>query len=374
MASVRILMAALLLNAPLRAQDPPVRALTDGDSFRESFDLVHAVRELPGGKVLLVDHGPRLLYLLDFTSGTHRTIGGKGQGPGEYQFPTELVMAQGDTTLLLDRMTRRLLTVDPEGKVGPVVRLPEHSADVTLVRGDRRGRLYLQAEVFSTTGKVEDDFQRPDSASIMRWDRGSNRLETVARIKLPETRKKVGTSGASRTLTLQAPPFAAQDDWGVTPDGRVGVVRFEPYQVEWWGERPMKGSPVRYTPVRVGAAEREEFMRPIRERKQRSAMGSSKRPAAPPPAPTLDEFDWPEMKPAFVSRSSLVSPEGELWVLRSAPARDSVPVYDLFNASGNLTARVSLPKGRRLVGIGAGVAYAIRTDDDGLQWLERYQR
>src|SRR5690242_17324672 len=112
MASVRILMAALLLNAPLRAQDPPVRALTDGDSFRESFDLVHAVRELPGGKVLLVDHGPRLLYLLDFTSGTHRTIGGKGQGPGEYQFPTELVMAQGDTTLLLDRMTRRLLTID----------------------------------------------------------------------------------------------------------------------------------------------------------------------------------------------------------------------------------------------------------------------
>jgi hypothetical protein len=35
---------------------------------------------------------------------------------------------------------------------------------------------------------------------------------------------------------------------------------------------------------------------------------------------------------------------------------------------------VVLPADTRLVGFGKGVAYLVRTDEDGLEWLGRYRR
>jgi hypothetical protein len=34
--------------------------------------------------------------------------------------------------------------------------------------------------------------------------------------------------------------------------------------------------------------------------------------------------------------------------------------------------QVTLPPGRRLVAVDRGGVYLVRTDDDGLEWLERY--
>ena len=124
-------------------------------------------------------------------------------------------------------------------------------------------------------------------------------------------------------------------------------------------------------------AEKEAFMARSRDTRNRFSVttGGAGRANAPQPRQrTEEDFDWPDVKPPFVPRTVYAAPEGDLWVQRSTPARDSVPVYDVFNASGNLAARIALPKGRRLVGLGKGVAYATRTDDDGLQWLERYKR
>jgi hypothetical protein len=372
------LAASLLLVAPLAAQSPAIRALTTPERFAEPFEAVLSLRELPNGKVLLVDDGPKLLYLVDFRNGQHTPIGRRGRGPGEYQFPTELVPYLGDTTLLVDRMSRRLLPISADGKPGRVVSLPESAADFTSVRGaDLRGGVFLQAELYGVSGQGEDVFQAPDSAAILRWDRSSDRIDTIARIKLPSTSTKVRSTGSGLAVSMLRQPYAGQDEWAVTLDGRVGVVRLTDYHVDWAGDRPAKGAPVIYQPVRVGPAEQAAFMAPIKERRGRSAVANdanSPPQGRRPPAPTVEDFDWPEVKPPFVPRNLFAAPEGVLWVLRSAPASDSVSVYDLFNASGNLSARIALPKGRRLVGLGKGVAYATRTDEDGLQWLERYKR
>jgi hypothetical protein len=70
----------------------------------------------------------------------------------------------------------------------------------------------------------------------------------------------------------------------------------------------------------------------------------------------------------------LISPEGQFWLARSVAGRDSTPAFDVFDQTGALVAQVTLPKGRRVVGLGDGTLYAVRTDGDGLQWLERYRR
>jgi hypothetical protein len=50
------------------------------------------------------------------------------------------------------------------------------------------------------------------------------------------------------------------------------------------------------------------------------------------------------------------------------------PIADVFDASGSVVRRVSFPATHRVAGFGKGTVYLVRTDDDGLQWLERLNR
>lgn len=377
----RLSVALLLLagSAPLAAQAPAPRMLANPEEFAESFDLVLSLRELPNGNLLVVDQGPKSLLLVDWKKGQHTAIGRNGQGPGEYQFPGELIPYLGDTTLLVDRATRRLLPVTSDGKMGKTISFPEGFGGLSEARGaDPQGRVYFLASAFGPGGgRFDGEMKMPDSAAIIRWDRSANKADTVARVKLPDTKVNVQGSSNVRSVMIMQQPYAGQDDWIVTRAGRVGVVRASDYHLDWAGDRAVSGTPVKWDPVKVGAAEKEAFMATMRDTRGRFTVTSGGPGRASDPKPkesTAEDFTWPEVKPPFVPRATRVSPEGEVWVQRSNPARDSVPVYDVFNASGNLAARVSLPKGRKLVGLGAGVAYAVRTDEDGLQWLEKYKR
>jgi hypothetical protein len=48
-------------------------------------------------------------------------------------------------------------------------------------------------------------------------------------------------------------------------------------------------------------------------------------------------------------------------------------VIDVFDGSAKKTGEVLLPVGCRVVGFGRGTVYLARTDQDDLQWLERYR-
>jgi hypothetical protein len=48
-------------------------------------------------------------------------------------------------------------------------------------------------------------------------------------------------------------------------------------------------------------------------------------------------------------------------------------VYDVFDVAGRLTRQIALDGERVIVGFGAGAVYVARTDEDDLQWLERYR-
>ncbi len=366
-----------LVATPLAAQVPS-RTLASPVEFAESFDQISSLRELSNGKLLLVDLGPKTVQLVDFGSGQVTTIGRNGQGPGEYQFPGELIPYLGDTTLVVDRVGRRLLPVTNDGKMGKVVSFPDAVAGIGDPRGaDREGRVYFQANPFTFGGGQAISSQMPESTVILRWNRATTKVDTVARVKLPPTKMNVSSTGNSRAIMIRPQPYAGQDEWSVGRDGRIGILRVGDYHLDWLGDRPAHGAPVKFEPVKIGKAEREAFMERSRDTRGRFTVnsgGPGRGPAPKPDEPKEDDFDWPEVKPPFVPRNLFLAPEGVVWVQRSTPEQDAVPTYDLFDARGNLASSVLLPKGRRLVGLGTGTAYAVRTDDDGLQWLERYKR
>jgi hypothetical protein len=375
--------AALLaagIPAVMSAQSKvPERRLEQPDAeFPESFDQIGALRELPGGKVLLVDLGPKSLLMADFKTGQQTPIGRNGQGPGEYQFPGELIPYLGDSTLLVDRISRRFLTVSPDGKLGKTVPFPEAMPGLAQPKGaDRKGRIYLQASPFGGPDDAAATPTIPDSAAVVRWDRATNRLDTLTRVKIPTTKvERSGTTNARITM-VRPQPYAPQDEWAASPDGRIAVARVGDYHVEWLGERPARGAPIRYDRIRLADGDRASYMAAITNTRNRITVvngGPGRGQELRPPEPKAEDFEWPEYKPPFRARSALMTSDGQLWLQRYTEARDSVPVFDVFDASGTLTNRVYLPRGRQVVGLGEGTVYAVRTDSDGLQWLERYRR
>lgn len=385
---MRLMLCATVLAAlPAAAQQVPTRALTAPDAqFEQPFDAVLAIRELASGKVLVTDLGPKTLLLADLATGEQVNVGRNGQGPGEYQFPGELFPFRGDSVLLVDRVGRRVLVVSPEGKLGRSIPFPEGLSGLPDARGaDRQGRIYFQGSPFrgEPGGGMEVGGTLPDSVPLIRWDPATKKIDSLTRVKIPAIKVQVSGGQNARTVMMRNQPFAPSDEWIVTPEGRVAIARVGDYHIEWLGTgAPVRGAPVRHEPLKVAAADRQIFLDGMRNSRNRITVsvggpgpsGGRNNQGNGQPQISEKDFDWPEVKPPFPSRALQFAPEGQLWVTRSTSARDSTPVYDLFDAGGKLTGRVTLPLGRRMVGMGKGVVYAVRTDEDGLQWLERYRR
>ena len=214
----------------------------------------------------------------------------------------------------------------------------------------------------------------PDSQPVIRWSPDGT-IDTL--FQLPSNAAgnvtvRIGAGGAAAIGGGRRRAFLAQDQWTVTRDGRVAVVRAAPYHVEWIGADGGRqaGPTVSYQPVRITQRDKEEWAD-----RQTSGQMIMRTPQGArtmrPSRPNLDEVDFPEFKPAF--EGATIAPNGEVWVLVSRPASADRRAYDVFDAQGRRVRQVELAAGRRLVGFGNGTLYAVRVDEDDLQWLERYR-
>lgn len=380
-----VLVAAAALPSPAAAQAPgssrtlanPVS--TSGDAFTN----ISSVRELSNGKVIVSDLMEKKVQLIDLAAGTATQIGREGQGPGEYGFPGELLPLPGDTTLLVDRVNRRFLVILPNGKTGETIPFPPGGGIMDPRAVDRNGRIYFQGSLFGG-GMPNPSESTPDSVPIVRWDRRRNVTDTVTFLKVPSMSVRTsggGGSSAGGAIMFRSQPFSPEDSWSAGADGRVAVARVRDYHVDWISPTLQRraGPANKFTPVRVTEADKEALRRTMANSPRMMVSvggggGTSNRSAPPPPPPgAMDEPAYPEFKPAFPGRSTWVTPEGQVWQLRSRSASDPVPTVDVFDQRGVMVGQVKLPKDRRVVGFGKGAVYLAHTDSDDLQWLEKYR-
>ncbi len=369
----------LLLAAALHAQGKPavVTLSKPAAELADPFDMVAGVRELRDGRVVVADVFAKTVSVADFASGTVTQVGREGQGPNEYQFPRGVIALPGDTTLVPDPIQRRFFRVGPDGKAAGNIPFPEKLGGMVSFRGaDQQGRLYLQGSPFAFGGgtmQVNPQAQVPDTVPVLRWNRATNALDTIARIKGPNLGIKVSGGQAARSIMIRQEPFAPQDDWAVTGQGVVGIARVGDYHVDWVpaSGKAVAGPAVRYQPVKVGAADKEEILKRMRNPRGRMTITRGGPAPGSAPPPQEPEVNFPESKPPFVENATLAAPNGQLWVRRSMPA-GSAPTYDVFDASGALVKQVVLPAESRVVGFGAKSVYVARSDADDLQYLGRY--
>lgn len=357
---------ALLAAGPAAGlQNVVVQRLDRGTgTIAEPFTAISGLRELSDGRVLVTDMAEGRLRIVDFRNGGSVDIGRNGRGPGEFERPNALYAAAGDTTRLLDVAGRRLLTVLPDGRMSDQeTRLRMISGGFKPPRGmDVSGRLYIDLGGIFTSALAEA--ARTGRMPLLRSDATGARWDTVTVLSLAPM-----SGGGSGPV----PPYRPEDAWAVDRSGRVAIVRHDPYRVEWFVEgRRIAGHPVDWRPVRIGSAEREAYL----DRLVAGASGititqNGERRTMRPPRPDASSLDWPATMPPFEGPAWIAA--DHVWVRRNRSAREERPLYDGFDASGRLARQIELPAGRVIVGTGERTLYAVRTDEFGLLWLERYE-
>jgi hypothetical protein len=353
-------------------------------SYAEPFSYLSGIREMPDGRILAADPLGQVPLSIDLESGVADTTGGAGGGPEEYEQPDRVFALPGDSTLLVDLGNSRLTVIDPGMafvETLPLARPTESGSMLLLLPRyvDAQGRIYFQGMSMMGRGAA-----MPDSAYIARYDRGTEVVDTMGMVKLPESER---SSAGGGNIRLGPRPMTPQDEWAVGPDGTAAVVRAADYSVDYY--RPdgtfVDGPPNTVEPLSVGQAEKEEWVNGkgadgLAVMMSRSTSGVTSMQFSRGGMgfdsggddPTVDDYEFPDVLPVFRQGRVRVSPEGNTWVERWMQA-DSPPTFEIFDTFGNWAGTVQLPEGRRLIGFGDGTIYVIRIDEVDLKWLERYR-
>jgi hypothetical protein len=370
------------IPADLGAQESVQRLLQPEATYGEPFALVQRVRELADGRVVVADPLGQVLLIVDLRAGRADTLGGVGQGPAEYRQPDAVYALPDDSTLLVDLGNARLTALGPDGSFGKTMPMTRGSPSpgggllVVMPRGvDAAGRIYFQP----VGGGMARGF--PDSAAVVRLERQTGAMDTLTQVKLPEVKQSTSGGPGNQNVMIMPIPLSPQDAWAVARDGRIAVARSGDYHVEWISPEGgvVRGRPIDYEPVRIRRADKEEWAESaangvrigisVSDGDRRVTLGRGGGGGGP----DIDSLDWPETKPAFADDGIWVTPEGYMWVRRQVAAGEPVR-FDVFGPDANLRGAIMLPAGRRIVGFGRDTVYVTRTDDLGLQWLERYRR
>jgi hypothetical protein len=364
------------MAAPGSAQrDAPRTTLSASvATVAEPFSAIAGLRVLSDGRVLVADPIEQALWRVDPQSGTKEQLGRQGQGPGEYEMPGGLFGLPGDTTLMLDRLNRRLTVVLPDGRLSTsTIPLRMPSGMPMFPRGvDREGRIYFDLAGIQMPGLEET--AASGLAPLLRWNPATDIVDTLGTVSFPPLPGRLGP-GEMRVSIGGSGPYSGRDEWAVTPGGRVGIARYRDYHVEWLsaGADPAVGPPVRYEPVAIGRAEKEAWADQMATRGLVVEVENGRRRVGRPPRPDIERQQFPEVMPPFLNGAATTGPNGELWIERARPAHAEERVYDVFDREGRLLRQLVTPGSVRILGFGDGTIYAARIDEDDLEWLEVYQ-
>ena len=375
----------------------PRHELGEPEAVSGDFASVNGIRVRPDGSLLVADGTGRELVLLDLDLGTRTVVGGRGEGPGEYQAPNRVWPLPGDSTLLLDVSNNRLTVLAPDlsfGATRPMFEMDPEGGILLLNPQviDGSGRMYsTNGFSMNLAGAGSRDGSGSDSVPVVRATLDDLAADTVARLASGSTsRVEMRSNQGDRMVTMQRTPYSASDSWGVAPGGSVAVARAADYHLEWISSdgSVRSGAPVAWDAVPVGQAEKEAWVREQSSRSVQTATfmtgggggaspGSGIGGAAARSmsfgggSDDVDDYEWPETLPPFTG-SILIDPEGRAWLRRHQPVGAPF-LYDIFTPDAEHAAMVEIAEGHTVMGFGDGVVYATFRDEVDLVYIERYR-
>ena len=235
-------------DAQQASERPAARPLGAAVATSDAMRAISAVRQLPGGRLLVNDPASRRVVMLDSmmkiikvvadtTPATQNAYGLRGGG---------ILPWRGDSTLFLDPASLSMLVLDPDGDIKRVMAAPRPDDVFSLVGGalgypgfDARGRLVYRAtglnfprRVGGGGGANVQPPSFPDTTPLVRFDLATRKLDTVAYIKVAAPRMTFLENEGRRQLSFTVNPLPEVDDWAMLPDGTVAILRKD-YHVDF---------------------------------------------------------------------------------------------------------------------------------------------
>jgi hypothetical protein len=371
--------AAVTSGLPAQAR-PATRLAPPDVSLDEEFSVVASVRELTDGRVLVTDEREGRVVVVDLRTGDAVQIGRTGAGPGEYRQVGRLWPLAADSSILKEPFSPRWLILSAAQVVTTVG--PSDSS-VRTVGPNRLMGTDGQGNVFWTQF-ARDAAGRPslsDSLLLLRLNRGTQRVDTIARVQsengwstaagvsasAPAVAASAGGAPQRRTYRIA---LTAPDQVAVFPDGWIAIARANPYRVDWC-------PPDRA--CRRGQAMGTESL-PMTDREKRAYLAvAAATQTWPPTTDPAATAGWPTVVPPFATPTSRIDGsalvplvDGRLLIERLPTAAVPVRRYDVISRSGALLSQLDLELVERIVGAGSRHLYVAVTDADGIQRLRRH--
>jgi hypothetical protein len=369
--------------AQARAQIPEIQPIGEPTAVGDSIPLERSINVLSDGRVVVADSRNGWIALYDSSLKTRRVVM-PGQPPtAGASRGTYLLGATGDTTLALDPASGSFTVLDRDGKVVRVIAVPR-SQDAMYMGSyfakpgiDPQGRVVYRVSVPPSMTPAGPKY--PDSAAVVRTSFETRRPDTVAYLKIPQTRVPVTTvaDDGSRTVTTTISILPPSDDWAMMSDGTIAVVRYRDYHIDWFAPDGTRRSspPVAWPWKRLTDEDKQrmiEAREPWRRSRDSAAAASAStatgRGGISVPVKRVTVFESPSEIPdyaaPFADGQTRADRLGRLWVREQTIKPDGEPVwlniYDVFDREGRLIDRVSMPENVFINGFGLdGAVYAV---------------
>ena len=262
-----------------------------------------------------------------------RTIGKKGQGPGEFNTPAYFAVSADGRIFLLSGRQNMVTILDNAGHYISSFRVSGFSDALAV---DRQNRIYYSMRLFPGRGSGEEFKIRQNRIALFRADETGREHVQLGEFLDVITMEKVQGSGKGTSYVTMGSPDAYTTSWLVGPDDRVylGYTRdylVTAYDPDW---KPVFRFGREFTPIR--------------------------HPLYSP------DNAHPEFYPAFYDSGKFFDDKGNLWLKQYARGdSDEVQehVFDVFSPEGIYLKQVRVPQALVLVRGDAGFSI-IRTEDD----------
>lgn len=381
----RALILAATLPVAVAAQAPRQVTLKPADAKpEEEFTVIGSVRELADGRILVTDPRENRVIVMDLKAGTIAPVGRQGRGPGEYGGALPLRAIAGDSSMMFDFMSRRVLLFEG-AKI--VATLPPDAPLITATKGlalgaDTRGNVWFTQSPNNTEnakGEVEwqpgtREFGLKDSNVVVRLNRRTLKLDTIAKVRQALSRQTVtfNAQGKFQSVSTSRPPLSTGEEAALFPDGWFAIARLDPYRVDWISPegKVQKGAPIALTPIRMTDREKDAYA----ERRAAANAGSKSQPMPEGLRRDIEaqRNQFPEFFPPFVSFGATAAEDGHLLLLKPESADFPFPRYDIIDRRGKLFGTISLAKGERIVTVSKKSVYISWKDADDITRLRRH--
>lgn len=362
-----IVLVDLLASGSMDAQQViPTRDLSNvAERSAPVFQAIASVHELGDGSILVNDPKRRRITRLSADLRSQGIIADSGGRPNRYGAQAVgLIRFRGDSTLLVDAESRSAIVLDAAGVSIRALALPRvqdaavlANALIGLPRMTSDDRLVYRGAVPGSAARtLTGEAQAPvDSAPIVSASFELRRIDTLAwvRVSTATSVQVVMSDGRATGLKAIVNPLKSVDDWVVTRDGSVAIVRGNTYSIDWITPDRQRRTTGRmpFPWRRLTDQEKTNYSDSAVASVRRSFEGAGGGGQVKVEVVSVPLSEIPDYIGAVAMGTTREAPDGTLWILPSTSTMGGTrKVYDIVARSGAIIERVRLPEGRTLVG------------------------